>query len=299
VPSNTSNLKAGGKLQVLQVIGRSGKPIVFHPGQADADISSQDVRDLHTYHLAFRTNWITIHDTAHDGFTPFDANALAKAAGATPFKRPENGQFRPDTNFTEFFFDETGDTDNRTEIGRDFGGFGSILKLTLSPDSNTGAIQLLYLGDAGHTGLDNTAFWTRDKIVFVEDRGDTLHTQLNKLDSAFLFDVRADYGAAGAHQPIRVLAQGRDASATIDSGFSGMTGFQNEGDNEITGWHLSDGDPGVGGLLGAKDPVPFKNGWRLFYTGQHGNNYTYEILQAGGGGNGQEDFDDEDDGGRD
>jgi hypothetical protein len=33
-----------------------------------------------------------------------------------------------------------------------------------------------------------------------------------------------------------------------------------EGDNEITGWHLSDGDPGVGGLLGAKDPVPFKAG---------------------------------------
>jgi len=119
------------------------------------------------------------------------------------------------------------------------------------------------------------------------------------LDSAFLFDVRVDYGGAGAPQPIRVLAQGRDAAATVDSGFSGMTGFQNEGDNEITGWHLSDGDPGVGGLLGAKDPSPFKAGWRLFYTGQHGNNYTYEILQAGGGGNGQEDFDDEDDGGRD
>jgi hypothetical protein len=299
VPTDPSNLQEGGKLQVLQVIGRSGNPIVFHAGQADADISSQDVRDLHTYHLSFRTNWVTIHDTAVNGMAPFSANAAAKAAGATPFKRPENGQFHPGTSFTEFFFDETGDTDNRTEIGRDFGGFGSIMKLTTSPRSDTGAIQLFYLCDVGHTGFDNTAFWTRDKIVFVEDRGDTLHTQANSLDSAFLFDVRVDYGAAGAPQPIRILAQGRDASATIDSGFSGMTGFQNEGDNEITGWHLSDGDPDVNGLLGAKNPVPFKAGWRLFYTGQHGNNYTYEILPSAVAGNAESDLNNSDGEGRD
>src|SRR5262249_11214027 len=144
--------------------------------------------------------------------------------------------------------------------------------------------------DVGHTGFDNAAFWTRDEIVFVEDRGDTLHTQANMLDSAFLFDVRVDYGAPGAPQPIRILAQGRDPSATIDSAFSGMTGFQNEGDNEIPGWHLSDGDPGAGGLLGAKDPVPFKAGWRLFYTGQHGINNTWEILPSATAGNGESDF---------
>jgi len=293
IPTDSSDLTKGGKLQALQVVGRSGNPISFHAGQVDADISSQDVRDLHTYHLAFRTNWVTIHDTSANGFTPFDANAAAKAKLATPFKRPENGQFHPGTNFTEFFFDETGDTDNRTEIGRDFGGFGSIMKLTTSPDSNTGAIQLFYLCDVGHTGFDNTAFWTKDKIVFVEDRGDTLHTQANALDSAFLFDVRVDYGAPGAPQPIRLLAQGRDASATIDSGLSGLTGFQNEGDNEITGWHLSDGDSSIGGLLGAKNPVPFKAGWRLFYTGQHGDNHTYEILPSASAGNGESDFNDD------
>jgi hypothetical protein len=126
--------------------------------------------------------------------------------------------------------------------------------------------------------------------VFVEDRGDTLHTQANALDSAFLFDVRADYGSPGAPQPIRLLAQGRDASATIDSAFSDIAGFQNEGDNEITGWHLSDGEPSVGGLLGERPPIPFKAGWRLFYTGQHGNNYTYEILPSATAGNGESDF---------
>jgi hypothetical protein len=54
--------------------------------------------------------------------------------------------------------------------------------------------------------------------------------------------------------------------------------FNNEGDNEITGWHLSDGDPTVLGLLGAKIPNPLHGLWRLFYTQQHGDNFTREIL---------------------
>jgi hypothetical protein len=31
-------------------------------------------------------------------------------------------------------------------------------------------------------------------------------------------------------------------------------------------------------LLGASQPHPFKNGWRVFYTQQHGENFTWEIL---------------------
>lgn len=290
IPADRSDLKRGGRLQALQVFGRSGNPIVFHASNIDGDILSADVRDLHTYHLVFRTRWVTLHDTATNGFSPFNANALAKAAGATPFKRPENGQFRPGTDFTEFFFDETGDTDNRTQAGRDFGGLGSIQKLTTLHNSDDGTLQLFYLCDIGHTGFDNTAFWTKDKVVFVEDRGDTLHTQANALDSAFLFDVRVDY--ANGAQPVRILAQGRDPSATLDSAFSGMPGFQNEGDNEITGWHLSNGDPSVNGLLGAGNPKPFHDGWRLFYTGQHGDNVTYEILPSHLGDRDRDDFND-------
>ena len=36
----------------------------------------------------------------------------------------------------------------------------------------------------------------------------------------------------------------------------------------------------VNGLLGAKIPKPFRDGWRLFYTQQHGDNNTWEILKA-------------------
>jgi hypothetical protein len=288
IPVNPSNLLLGGKLQALQVISlRSGTPIVFHPGQADADIKSDDVLDLHTYGKVFTTAWITIHDTAVDPAGAFNANALAKTKGATPFKRPENGQFRPGSGFTEFVFDETGDTDNRTEAGTAYGGFGAIFRLTLT-GNNSGRLSLVYDGDQTHAGFDNCAFWSRDAIVFVEDAGDTLHTQRSGLDSAWLFDLNTNY-ANPANQPIRILAQGRDTSATIDSGLLGTSGFQNEGDNEITGFHVSNGDPGVQGLLGEREPRPFKDGWRVFYTQQHGDNFTWEIISTHRNDDGEDD----------
>lgn len=278
VPKRKHDLKQG-KLQALQVTSlRTGTPIAFHSGAADADILSADVGDLHTYRKVFDTQWVTIHDTDVDGTAPFDANALAKAALATPFKRPENGQFRPQTGFREFYFDETGDTNLLTEAGSAFGGFGSVLKLVQSsPSSNVGKLSLLFLGDAAHTGFDNVAFWSRDHVVFVEDAGDGLHSQRNALDSAFALNVRTDYSNP-ANVPVRILAEGRDPLATLDSGFSGMAGFQNEGDNELTGMHISNGDPGRFGLLGARVPRPFVDGWRVFYTQQHGENFTWEVL---------------------
>ena len=115
-------------------------------------------------------------------------------------------------------------------------------------------------------------------FVFVEDGGDTLHTQRNALDSAYLFDTNLDYGNP-SNQAVRILAEGRDTSATIDSGFLPLGGgFQNVGDNAITGFHISDGDPTTFGILGAKKPKPFNSGWRVFYTQQHGDNFTWEIV---------------------
>jgi hypothetical protein len=132
IPYSTNDLKVGGKLQALPVMSHAHfGPIVFHAGAADADIKSQDTKDLRTYGAVFQTYWVRIHDTATDGFAPFNANALAKAGLATLFKRPESGQFRPSSNFSEFVFDEAGDRDIRTEAGSDYGGFGSIFRLKL------------------------------------------------------------------------------------------------------------------------------------------------------------------------
>jgi hypothetical protein len=282
VPDNPNHLTAGGKLQVLAVssLQNPGSTIAFHAGQADADILSPDVKDLHTYGKVFSTKFVTIHDTAVDPAGVFNANALAKAAGATPFKRPENGQFRPGSSFREFYFDETGDTNSLTEAGSQYGGFGSVLKLTLDGiGSDTGSLTPLYVGDVTRTGFDNVAFLDKNRVTFVEDAGDGLHTQRNALDSAYILDVRSNYASPATPAPVRWLAEGRDPSATIDSGFSGMAGFQNEGDNEITGIHVSNGDPTVAGILGAGVPNAFTGDWRVFFTQQHGDNTTFEVVR--------------------
>jgi hypothetical protein len=43
---------------------------------------------------------------------------------------------------------------------------------------------------------------------------------------------------------------------------------------------VSDGDPGPGGILGEKIPRLFERGsdWRWFYTRQHGDNVTFEVV---------------------
>jgi hypothetical protein len=272
-----------GKLQALQVISlRTGQPIAFHPGQADADATSPDVADLHSYGNRFETHWITLHDTAIDGTAPFDANAIAKARMATPFKRPENGAFRPGSQFREFVFDETGDTDIRSEVGAALGGFGAVQKLTqASPDADHGTLSLVYRSDVAHSCFDNVAFWDDDHVVFVEDCGDTLHAQRDALDSGFALDLNADY-ADPANQPLRIIAEGRDPSATLDSSLLGSPGFHNDGDNELTGIHISNGDPTRFGILGAQIPQPFHRGYRVFFTQQHGDNTTWEILARPG-----------------
>ena len=272
-PTDRRDLTKGGRLQVLQVIS-GNNPIVFSAQASDADILGQDIADLHTCGKTFTTRWITIHDTATAGSAPFDANAAAKAAGGTAFKRPENGVFAPDGSFRDFYFTETGDTNADTEAGAAHGGFGAIMHLSQNPRTDNGNLTMLYRGDLTHTGLDNISFVGRHQLVAVEDGSDVLHTQRNALDSGYLFDTTADYGNGA--QPTRVLAQGRDASATIDSACSLACG--NDGDNEITGIHTSNGDPGIRGILGAQTPQPFRNGWRVFYTRQHGDNVTFEII---------------------
>ena len=120
-------------------------------------------------------------------------------------------------------------------------------------------------------------FISRDQISFVEDAGATLHTQRNALDSGFVLNVETNY-ANPNNQPIRWLAEGRDPSATLDAANGGFG--KNEDDNEITGIIVSDGDPGPNGVLGAKSPKPFMAGWRWFYTQQHGDNPTYDVIPA-------------------
>jgi hypothetical protein len=272
VPSHRGDLRSG-RLEALQVLDEAGHPITF---ESQAAVDAPDQVALHSYGKTLDTKWIVIHDTATDGSTPFDAHTLARAAHATPFKRPENGVFRPGSKFTEFYVAETGDTSASSPENDHAGGWTTIQKLTQAdPSADTGRISVLYLGDRAHAGFDNVTFLSRDAVTFVEDAGDGLHASRDALDSGCVLDVRADYSDPRI-QPIRWIAEGRDASATIDSADGGFG--KNDGDNELTGVHVSDGDPSAGGILGAKVPKLFDGRWRWFYTQQHGDNITYEVL---------------------
>jgi hypothetical protein len=292
VPKTKGDLH-DGKLQVLQVLNGSRTPIT-QASQSAVNAPNQVL--LHSYGHSLDTRWVTIHDTAVDGTSSFNANTLAKQHDGTPFLRPENGQFRPGSGFEQFFFDETGDTNaTATENGDKLtgaggsGGWGAIQKLTQSdPSANTGKLTLFFACNENVTGLDNTTFLSGDKVTFVEDAGDTLHQQRSDdtrahvtginagLDAGWVFDVDTNY--AGGAKPVRWLAQGRDALATIDSATGGFG--KNEGDNEITGVHVSSGDPSAGGILGAKLPHIFRGGWRWFWTQQHGDNFLFEVIPA-------------------
>jgi hypothetical protein len=268
VPVDKADLTKGGALQALQVARADGTPVTA--SQLSANPSDQVVTDLHTYGSTFATTWVTVHD----GSATFDATGAAATAGATPFKRPENGVFRPGTSFGEFYFTETGDTSATSTLP---GAFGAVFRLVQSsPSAATGRLSPAWIGDEAHTGFDNIAFAANDQLLVVEDAGDTLHQQRNALDSGYVVDLRGS--DTKAKKVTRFLAEGRDASALFDA--TTNPGY-NDGDNEITGIHVSDGDPTPAGILGATTPKLTDGTWRTFWTQQHGDNVTWEVSLAG------------------
>ncbi|MDQ1724686.1 MAG: hypothetical protein QOG52_1714 [Frankiaceae bacterium] len=267
-PTDKTNLAAGGTFEALRVYRDGGAPVTA--AELAANPADPFVTDLHTYGKSFNTDWVTIH-SGPAGTDPagFDATAGAAAAGATPFKRPENGVFRPGTHFGEFYFTETGDTNAISPLP---GAFGGVFVIKQSgPNATTGKLSPVSLGDVEHTGYDNIQFATANDLLVVEDAGDALHQQRNALDSAYSINLRTP------RTPTRILAEGRDSSATYDALTS--PGY-NDGDNEVTGMHVSNGDPSTAGILGAQIPTPFADGWRVFWTQQHGDNVTWEITSA-------------------
>jgi hypothetical protein len=283
-----------GKLQALQV-SVNGTPLVFHTAAADG---AQAVRDdalgpgilaLHSGQT-LQAKWVTLHDTATDGTAAFDANALAKAKLATPLKRPENGKFVPGTDFRSFVVDETGDT-NKT--AGDYpgaaarGAWGALLRVDMpQAGADTATVRALIVGDQTHASFDNVTFLDKRTVLLTEDRGETLHQQANALDSLWSYDITKPLDQINADAK-RLIAQGRDPEATGDIAIKEPAPptplTHNDGDNELTGVHVSDGSTGFDGILGAKQPFDAggRSPWRIFITGQHGANITYEIVQTG------------------
>src|SRR5262249_47226900 len=137
--------------------------------------------------------------------------------------------------------------------------------------ASAGTISVFVVGTRTRSSFDNLAFLDAHTLLACEDRGDGLHKQLNRLDSIWAFDIR-NSNPSGS----RFLALGRDPASEKDAGYldAGLAGYQNEGDNEPTGLHVSNGDPSVNGLLGTSvDPHA-----RIFFSQQHGMNRVFEVI---------------------
>lgn len=284
VPEKASDLTKG-RLQALQV-SLDGTPITFHPAASDPQGARDDalgaaILALHSG-TALQAKWVTIHDTAVDGNVAFDANAAAKAHGATPLKRPENGGFVPGSDFASFVFDETGDTDKAAGEypgAAERGAWGALLRLDMpKAGADTGTVRAIARGDAVHASFDTFTFLDAKTALVGEDRGDTLHQQLNRLDSLWAIDITRPVDAI-LPAAKRIEAEGRDPEAFADVALkdAGLPDH-NDGDNEVTGVHVSNGLTTPAGLLGASDPG--RSGFRFFVTNQHGANVTYELTRA-------------------
>ena len=257
-PYSKTNL-GKGKLEALQV-SVDGEPLIFSgtsEKHAFADVWSQKQVELHSG-ASFPAKWILIHDTATDGVASFDCNVAARHAGATPFKRPENGTFRPDGTFRNFVFATTGDTNNLSGSVPGLaqrGAWGALFQLSLDENRQGGTINVIALGDSTHNSFDNVTWGDSNTILTTEDRGDTLHDQLDTLDSVWAYPLDA------MASPLRVVALGRDKSARPDK----------KEDNEPTGMFVSNGTDQYG-------TVANMVGARGFVTKQHGDNTIYELV---------------------
>lgn len=272
VPNNPRRLQDGGKLQALQVLV-NGQPVVFGGTASSnviADIIAPAQRSLYTPGIRWPFKWITVHESKKDATTAFNATQAAKDAGATPFKRPENMAWLPDSRFRTFYFSATGDTDRPTcEVPQlaARGAWGAIIKVTMDerPSDDVGHspydgnMSTFLLGDADHAAFDNLAFANRDQLLAAEDRGDSLHDQLKKLDSVWAFNVRNN-------RTLRFVALGADERAWAVG----------KDDNEPTGVIVSNGSPRKDEMVGTLESLETSRG---FITQQHGFNNVYEFYK--------------------
>ena len=234
LPTDPSDLKKGGKL--------SSRCFASAPGAIFADFFK--TADTHPFSRRPRPHSTEKCSTPRGprftiprGWNCSFHHCLAMWL-ITPFKRRKR-PIPAGFNFTEFFFDETGDTDNRTQAGLPTGGS----RISIGLNGDRGKFPV-YLGDQVHS-LDNWGSGTPTNRL----RGRRRRHAPYPARARFRLSVRRarELQKAAGLSPVRILVEGRDASATLDSLFGPRFGlhwgFNNEGDNEITGWHLSMATP--------------------------------------------------------
>ena len=229
---------------------RTGEPIAFHAGQADADIGSPtSKRPAHLRQRRSRpagSRSTTPPPTAPRRSTP---TPLAKAAKAHAVQAPRERRLPARHRLQGVLLHR--DRRHRTPTSRPATPVRRLRRRLPQLASrrrrrHRARSSLSAGGDIAHTGFDNIAFVDAPTSSSSSRTPATASTpSATRWTPATLLRRRATTTRPGAHRR-SFLAEGRDASATIDAGLPAGPAY-NDGDNEITGIHVSDGDPTVAG----------------------------------------------------
>ena len=250
----------------------NGQPITQASQTA---LNSPDQLALHTYGAQFDTRWVTIHDTATDGTTLVQR------------QRPGHGRRRHAVQATGERTVPTRIALRRVLLRRDRRhrthqprerhgrrlGVGVPAAASRPGRRHRHAVAVLQ-GRPVNAGFDNVTFLSKNLVTFVEDAGDTLHTQRNALDSGWVFD--ADPRLLQRRDPARSGGSPRAATRRPPS-----TPPRRYGQRRRQRAHRRPRlrrRPGPGGHPRRQGPpAQQRSKWRWFYTQQHGDNATYEV----------------------
>ena len=291
LPNDKHDLTKGGKLQALQVCRlnvdalrpdrlsrqrrRRRHPVAEPEGPPHLRQPVQDELDHRPRHRRRRNR------------RPSTPTRSPRRITRRRSSGPRTAQFRPGKQFKEFFFDATGDTDAATQAGSAVRRLRRRLQAdaiepvrrqrrphALLPRRHRphGPRQRRVLGQGPRRRSSRTAATVCTPRTMPSTPpgsstcGPTTRTRTTSPSAS---------SRSAATRPPRSTPRSRRARRATVSRTRATT--------RSPGIHVSDGDPGIHGILGDREPHPFHGGWRIFYTQQHGDNFTWEILPAGSG----------------
>ena len=248
--------EAPGRPPARQAAGAAGAERGGRTDHLRQPGSAQQPRPAGAAHLrrTFKTRWVTIHDTAIDGNAPFIASrwprrprrrrsSVLRTASSSPARASASSSSTRPATPTQT------SPENATRAA---GARSSKLEPERARARDTRHAALFYNGDEAARRLRQRHLPLAELDHLRRGRGRHAARPAQRTRLGLRLDVTRDYSNS-ANQPVRWLAEGRDASATIDAANGGFG--KNEGDNEITGVHVSDGDTGINGVLGPRSPT--------------------------------------------
>ena len=276
VPAQPGDLR-NGKLQVLQALNdRRATPITVRrhkPSLNNARPASRCTRTASVFKTTVDHASTTRPSTAHDPFNANDAGQGDERHAVQASRRTASSV--PAPGFRDFDFTETGDTSSASTLP---GRYGAVFhQLTRFAGREGHPLTPFFIGNKTHTGLDNIQFPPHDQLA--RGRGRRRHSARPAERARLRLGVRPRRRLRRGRPP-RWLAEGRDSSATRRHSTARASAKRRRQRDHR--YPRSNGD-NRSGVPAPRSRTLTDKHWRWFYTQQHGDNLTYELLYENAG----------------